>query len=464
MTEKVFSINILYKVFFFVSLMIFIMRQAIPMHDLFWIVWGLLQLIGVLSILKNRKSICFNQIFGQILASKAFIIILTIYIAIDAINLFYGPAPILSISKYVVFVEGISYIFHAAIICHLCGLTHQKFLDTLYKYIIISAIIASFIALINYYMPIFHNAANGQISIIDDYNAFCRYYLFSYIVGFVHICSNKKLTLYKQIVELVLYSMLLCVIMLMSTSRRTLLTLAMFTFVMVIYYIIRLYKMTNEKKKMYSFMKKALIVMIAFFITGIATVQGSSVLINAKQYFNEQVNITESVQGGIEQTSERIDTDNVWGKRSVIWQEAINEIKRYNAIELLFGKGAGYATKYYESEPTETVIEELYGTNELVENSMHTHNYLLQDMMEGGIIKVIFSLVLTVGLGIKIIINVIKKGDQWFIPLLSLILIGTNIMISYSSGFIGDVYYCVNLLILVQLELDDRKQIGNVNR
>ena len=75
----------------------------------------------------------------------------------------------------------------------------------------------------------------------------------------------------------------------------------------------------------------------------------------------------------------------------------------YKRQELLFGKGAGYATKYYESEPTETVIEELYGTNELVENSMHTHNYLLQDMMEGGIIKVIFSLVLTVGLGTKII-------------------------------------------------------------
>ena len=453
MTKERISLIKIYKIVFIISLMIYIMRQAIPMHTLFWIMWSTLQLIGIIILFRDRKVLSITGIFNFVFLSKTFTVLLMAYIIIDIVNMTYGPDSILAMGKYIVLVEGLSYIVHAVIICNICNINPDKFLDAFYKCVTICAVFASIFAIINFFIPIFNNTPNGQISIISDYNAFCRYYIFSYIIGFVFICNKKEIMFSRRLTYISIYSVFLCIVMLMSTSRRTLITLLIFVFILIIYYIVELYKATKTVDKRKQFLKRVTVSIICFFVTGLIIVGGSNGLINAKQFFNG----SEIVNGGLEQTSERFDVDNFWGKRQVIWNEAIKELKRYDGKEILLGKGSGYATQYYEKEPTATVIQELYGVNKLEENSMHTHNYLLQDMMEGGILKVLFSLLLTVGLGVKTVINIVKRGNRWIIPALSLLLIGTNIMISYSSGFIGDIYYNITLLILVQLKSCERR-------
>lgn len=495
MKKKTISLMFIYKTCFFISLMTFIMRQAIPMRDLFWTLWVALQFLGVIIICKSREEFNLKDIINSIIVSKKFTILLTAYVIIDFINMFYGPAPILSLSKYIVFVEGISYILHAAIICNLCECTHEKFLSIFSMFIIFSAILAAAIALFNFYFPIFGGSLVSQISIIDDYNAFCRYFLFSYIVGFIFICQQKQIAWYKKLAYLFTYSLILCVVMLMSTSRRTLLTLAMFIIILIIYYFINLLQ-EHPQKEYNNLIKKTTISILLFVGLFFTTVEGSNWLLDVKNNIienslNENIiieneepqssenEVTEEVSpetqvkpdsepveektqgvttpGGVEQISNRIEIDNFWGQRSVIWDEAIKEVKKYNIIELLFGKGAGYATKYYEKDPTASVISDLYGVDRLAENSMYPHNFILQDIMEGGIIKGFLSILLTIGFGIKLIVNLVTRGTQWLVPILSLLLIGTNIMISYSYGFLGDVYYNVTILLIIQIKLNEQK-------
>ena len=529
MLKRLFSLKLVYVCIFYISFVLYIMRQAIPMHDFFWAVWILLQAVGVVSALKTRKKLSITKIINSIFVSKIFITILVIYIVIDVINMTYGPDASLGAGKYIVFAQGMSYIVHVAILNNFYELKPCKFLEILYKCVIIAAISATILALVNFYYPIFNSSRSGQISIINDYNAFCAYFLFSYVIGFIYICDNKKISFYKKITFLSVYSVLLCAIMFMSTSRRTLLTLLALSFVLVIYYIWGLYKKCKvEDKTRKYFIKRVALSIVFIVVAGVIIVEGSNELLNFKAYqeihagestaeywngskqiaddksktnsssivkndeqnsdthsqinsengkqeideYNEQVDQEsinadkwnssgQIVQGsdntelqvGIEQAYSRISLDNFWGKRRIIWQEAINEIQTFNFREILFGKGDGYATEFYNTEPTRTVIQNAYGNIEIAENSMYPHNYLLQDMLEGGILKVIFALILTLGLAIKLIINLIKNGKNWIVPLLILFLIGTNIMISYSTGFIGDIYYNVLLLILIQIKL-----------
>lgn len=493
-----------YLAVFQISFITYIMRQAFPMHDIFWIVWGLLQLTGLYVLLKNIRKIDIKAVISFILINKTFVILFVGYIVIDLFNMSYGPEPILALGKYIVFIEGLSYLVHAGLIHEIYKIENQNFLNISYFCITISAFVTAILAIVNYVYPFIPGGQTGQISVIGDYNAFCRYFLFSFLVGFIYL-YNAITDIYRRLLSLVIFAIPVCCVMIMSTSRRTLLTLLFFTAVLVVYYF------ANTKKEYLKYgLKKYTQYLIISALTvclsvtavekiseGVflykASLENNKVSVGSELNQENENTSSESMLeepsgidedktdspteqdivpdiddkteekndiqvGGVKQTISRIEADNFWGKRAVIWNEAVNEIQDYNLLEILIGRGAGYATYFYEQEPTSDVIAELYGVESLPASSMHTHNYLLQDFMEGGILKLFFSLSLTLGLGIKILINLIKNGRQWVIPLLSLILIATNIMISYSSGFIGDTYYNLTLLFILEIKQIEKQK------
>lgn len=487
-----------YLAVFQISFITYIMRQAFPMHDIFWIVWRLLQLTGLYVLLKNIRKIDIKAVISYILINKTFVIFFVGYIVIDLFNMSYGPEPILALGKYIVFIEGLSYLVHAGLIHEIYKIENQNFLNISYFCITISAFVTAMLAIVNYVYPFIPGGQTGQISVIGDYNAFCRYFLFSFLVGFIYL-YNAITDIYRRLLSLVIFAIPVCCVMIMSTSRRTLLTLLFFTAILVVYYF------ANTKKEYLKYgLKKYTQYLIISALTVCLSVTAvekisEGVFLYKVSLENNKVSVESELNqenenashenteeepseidekkidiydeteekndiqiGGVQQTISRIEADDFWGKRAVIWNEAFNEIQDYNLLEVLIGRGAGYATYFYEQEPTSDVIAELYGVESLPESSMHTHNYLLQDFMEGGILKLFFSLSLTLGLGIKILINLIKNGRQWVIPLLSLILIATNIMISYSSGFIGDTYYNMTLLFILEIkQIELKKRLEN---
>lgn len=487
-----------YLAVFQISFITYIMRQAFPMHDIFWIVWRLLQLTGLYVLLKNIRKIDIKAVISYILINKTFVILFVGYIVIDLFNMSYGPEPILALGKYIVFIEGLSYLVHAGLIHEIYKIENQNFLNISYFCITISAFVTAMLAIVNYVYPFIPGGQTGQISVIGDYNAFCRYFLFSFLVGFIYL-YNAITDIYRRLLSLVIFAIPVCCVMIMSTSRRTLLTLLFFTAILVVYYF------ANTKKEYLKYgLKKYTQYLIISALTVCLSVTAvekisEGVFLYKVSLENNKVSVESELNqenenashenteeepseidekkidiydeteekndiqiGGVQQTISRIEADDFWGKRAVIWNEAFNEIQDYNLLEVLIGRGAGYATYFYEQEPTSDVIAELYGVESLPESSMHTHNYLLQDFMEGGILKLFFSLSLTLGLGIKILINLIKNGRQWVIPLLSLILIATNIMISYSSGFIGDTYYNMTLLFILEIkQIELKKRLEN---
>lgn len=477
------TIKNIYCMLVYFSLVLFFIRNVIPVNDLFWLVWTLTIIFGAIVFFKNKDIFNASIILEIIKESKGIFILLGIYIMIDFINLLYSDNMIISLNKYVIFVQSMAIFLNTLIMCAVRFCTIVEIVEKIYKWIFVSSVIIGMLVIINYFFPFMETEYVTQISLIADYNSFCRYFLFSYIVGIVYL-YNGNFCRRKKVICISLYSILVITIVLMTISRRSLISLILVIIFLIVFIFISEWKKNSSTTGL---LKTIRLIFSFVCVIGVilGVTYGSSIAINniSDKYINfkesriaategrnsfsqitigllktdlfDKVILGKSDEknnniGEVEQTNafQRFETD-IWGKRRVIWDEAINEIKTYNLKSLIFGKGAGYGFSMYEKEPHLSNIKKLYEISPRDKNFMYPHNYLLQDLLEGGLIKTIISFLSTFGLGVIILRRVLKNYRIWFIPLVSLILIATNIMISYSSGFIGDSYYNITIMLIV---------------
>lgn len=490
---------LLYKLLLFLSLTFFFVRTVIPINDLFWVSWILLFFSGVVCIIVNIKQIDLKKI-KHILSSMRIIgILLGVYILVDLLNMIYALDYSVALSKYVIFIQSLNYFVNFLILVSLNRFSVKTVIDDIYKWVFASGFIVGIISIINYIYPFMCSKYLAQISLITDYNAFSRYFIFSYMVGTVYCYKNHRFSFFKKLILIFGYTVVVSLIILMTVSRRSLISFGFILLILIVYIIISSTKAVWKRLDFRNAFKRIITVFIALFITvgsiyGINTalikystthmeVKKARIIQTEKRnsfakivvgIVNEDIihradwdwdKTIESEQKEKQETAfQRFEDNDIWGKRKVIWNESIEEIRSFSLKELLFGRGTGYSIKLYEKEEHLKALEKIYDLPDKVEGFMHPHNYLLQDMLDGGIIKTILSLIMTFGIGVYVFFKFARSPEKWIIPFLSLILIATNIMISYSVGFIGDTYYDITLIMSMLLCSTESKPIpGSIN-
>ena len=159
----------------------------------------------------------------------------------------------------------------------------------------------------------------------------------------------------------------------------------------------------------------------------------------------------------LEDRYETINISEGLSSRSLVWEIAINEIKKMNVLEIIFGKGSGYNLSIYQTEENASLINPDVEPQEIKSDP---HNIILNDILEGGIIKILFMIVIVV-MVISIALKNIKYNNQESILILCVgMILGGTLMLSARTGLLGvDLFwYLVVLTFIAQCNIKLEKK------
>lgn len=155
----------------------------------------------------------------------------------------------------------------------------------------------------------------------------------------------------------------------------------------------------------------------------------------------------------IENIIETIDDKSMTNKRSLIYKTAINELLRYKPLQIIFGRGSAYDIHLYDTTTDKDILDaySILEYNERPIGWMSVHNFMLADILNGGLIKLFLGIFMIVQIVIRIIKAIkIKPGiGPPFIVLFSLVLI--NNFISGTYGLLNDIFFYMILMLIISI-------------
>ncbi|MEG2174349.1 MAG: hypothetical protein RR135_02540, partial [Oscillospiraceae bacterium] len=155
---------------------------------------------------------------------------------------------------------------------------------------------------------------------------------------------------------------------------------------------------------------------------------------------------------------ETIATGTMLFSRRVLWQLACLELADYNAIEWLFGRGAGHSIIFYDAlqEP----LDSIYSDPALRLGKLSPHNLFLTDLLDGGIVRLVADLTFLL-VTFLLTVRLIRLRPYTGLPIaLILGLCLMNSMISNRFGLLYDRYdYIFTALLAVESGASDGEDI-----
>jgi len=150
---------------------------------------------------------------------------------------------------------------------------------------------------------------------------------------------------------------------------------------------------------------------------------------------------------------ETINDKTMTSKRKLIYSVGIQELKTYSLKEIVVGKGSAYDINIFDKTQDKALLEayEISDENPRPTAWLSVHNFLLADMLNGGIIKVILALVLMFFI-IKHIIKAISiKKRSGVVLIIPFTLVFVNNSISGAYGMLNDVFFHIMMVVLFSL-------------
>ena len=297
------------------------------------------------------------------------------------------------------------------------------------------AIALSVTSTLFYYID-FLTVQNYNIAPTSDYNNYALTILIglSVLVTFI---INGNIDLGKKILYVSLSCMICIPPIYLSASRRSIYT--MFGLIVLLFIIQTIKYIINKNREIH--WKKILLGIAAFFMT--------CVLIYTQifcfNYFNEHNDIEglsssdriqedlESMGGGNEEQpqGDSLQVERSFGQeRVVIWKFALSKINEMDIKELLIGGGGSYSNDiyaHYDNSMT-TAAENLanYFSDDARIRMLDPHNFLLNDFLEGGIIKIAILMAMI----LKICFIIFKALKDKYEMSMSLLLISIIVILS----------------------------------
>lgn len=380
--------------------------------------------------LKNFLEIC--KSWGE--TNKCLGIAILAYWIWDITNVLRAQVPIVPLDKYLMGAK-LFFLFINIIFYSTSFDKGVRNLNKIYYILINWGITSSVISVFSWiaYFTDYPMMYDKRISLIADYNVFSTVLMLGF-VGISFTIINSRKDFIRKAIYMIVISTINIPILYLSGSRRTILLLAAFILFFVIYCLIkRIVSKTEHKLKDIAFLFIAIVVI------------GSLCQIQIAQFSEYSAGSTHHAhniqEGTIEGRMETIEEGSALDLRFMIWEAAVAWIGEMDLKEILIGGGGSYSSDVYDrrNDPINSEVVEYYGiTNETPKNILNPHNFILNDMLEGGIIKVILLLVMLV-ISLKYIIDVFHYDRDIAIMLLWLFaILFATLMMSAKNGIFGN--------------------------
>lgn len=405
-------------------------------------------------IIRNKRNDLTSIIKEYVGKNRLLFLTVIIFVLYDMVTIIYAQTPSYSFMKYLVFVKMV-FLVLSIFLCIYEKETSfwKKNLEFLIRsigwivsLILITTIIEWSLGLTPYVK---------RISTIEDYNIYASYLLFTLLFfAYYHLEkkdneAGKKKIIYAS-VGIIAFSFLF-----LSGSRRAVMLAPIMLAIYVFAYIIKervtihestLVTLDNRRRKKHIYFLALICILV--------TCTQASVPIFERVISVDCVSEREGINrgGSLASRYDTINLDKGFASRDLIWNVAISEIKDYNTVELLFGKGNGYGWNVYEDIDNKGV-EELslaYDLEELKSKWMSPHNLVLKEFLEGGLIKISVLLSLAIVI-IVTVFKIIKKYFLYGMLLLSVYICQAgNFVLGGTYGLLGeDLFWLVTAVLIV---------------
>ena len=153
---------------------------------------------------------------------------------------------------------------------------------------------------------------------------------------------------------------------------------------------------------------------------------------------------------------ERAEDRDALGTRRVLWSAAMEEIAGMDAGELLFGRGGGYDIALYDRllQSGGSALHESFGDCEKYLGKLSAHNFLLSDILCGGILKAAVSAALWISLAIYALRGILDAPLRKIPCAMLLAVPFVNSFISNRYGFLYDRCFWTAAVITIFTALE----------
>ncbi|WP_270395273.1 hypothetical protein [Mediterraneibacter massiliensis] len=443
----------------YLNIVLQLVESVVPFpFSIFKIVYCMSLLFAVKIIICNICS--FKNLLVQMLEMigciKGVLICFVLYIAYDLFTFIYTADKMYAAMKYIVVLEMVGLAFLWLFYLVIKGKQNiEKDMNLLLGSFVAVELIVSIIAVINYRLEIFPLLYYRRLSTCKDYNQFGTLILLGYIAGVWLLLKNDKIY-WKKYIELDLFALFSLTVLYLVSSRRNFLLMIGVTIVFCIYlFIIDIFLFKGE---CFEKIKKCILLFgLSVAVFWIST----NICEKAQQLFYERYVQAENniKEGKTTDNMESILSGDFLKKRLYIWGIAADEIKNFDGKECLFGKGASYQSDIYDFKENKTSLMTVYHLKEEPKRHwMYTHNFVLSDMLSGGICKVGISFMIICSIAYSLIKNLKKYHKDILFLIMLFGIVYVNAFISYPFGYISDKNYWFVLFTFILFNINIAKE------
>jgi hypothetical protein len=181
---------------------------------------------------------------------------------------------------------------------------------------------------------------------------------------------------------------------------------------------------------------------------------------NDTEVSNEE---TRKEEKTINEILDTITDKSMFGKRTLIYSVAFNEIKQFRFTDWIFGRGAAYDLYMYDTTTDKALLEaySIDENNPRTKGWMSAHNFALADLLNGGLIKLTLGLTLVGTIIATIIRTIAKRKRVGILLVIPFALVFVNNFISGAYGMLNDIFFNVMLIMLCGINFVNQKEIAN---
>lgn len=323
-----------------------------------------------------------------------------------------------------------------------------------------------------------------RLSTARDYNVFASLLLISLLFGFDYLSCRLNTTRLRRFLLYVASAILIIPAFYYAGSRRMAIMLPYFLAIAVLYEVCRLVFAGKKGKARHPLSLGFIAVTIPIYIVCVAllpsfTEIGVKKEADYRQYVedmqnnpdNDMQNLPKPPNTNNETTIievlETIEDKTLYSKRNLIYAVAFDELAGYNFGELLVGRGASYDMYMYHTTQDKALLDaySISEKNPRVKPWLYVHNFVLSDILNGGVIKMLLGLFM-LGQFIRYAIKAIRltpKMGVMVILVTSAVVV--NNFISGPYGFFNDIFfYAILITIAAHLSVDRRTTTDFVAR
>lgn len=468
--QNVFGLTLCATIIFALSDLAFSVRTY---HDIvMFVILLLLFIYNIIRDIHENKIKLLKQVQQALHSAKWLYIALIIYYVYDLITMIYTKSYAHALKKLPYMLEYTT-IFLAGI--YYC--TTKKRLFGVMISIAATGTIVSISTYIYYFLslkPIYFQ----RLSTARDYNVYACLIFVSFVFLTNLLIHYSRLSFKKRFILFTIFSMINIPTFYFAGSRRIFIMLPYLFAFTVLYEGLRLIILKINKKSSLSHTLSFFGICVIIYFSCVALLPTFSQY-GATKEASYKAHIAASIQNeGVGNGNGEVDKSNSWyektienimetigdksmySKRTLIYSVAFSELQTYSPIEFIFGRGAAYDIHMYDVTQDANLLD-AYSISEDNPRSfgwLSAHNFLLADILNGGIIKVVLGIFFVIQLIRHIIILIKRNSRSGIMIIIPFALVLVNNFISGAYGMLNDVFFQIMMIILCSMLYLKRKE------